>query len=120
MDYSLLDRLHSHLIYKPITPPVACTLTDFRLRLSLILSLVLSLAAALPFTRCSLAAFISFGAEVRTCLICVGTRSSVLLLDDCCGDKSHGADKVGTDSSRESKDETSVVVLCDSICPIIK
>ena len=33
-----------------------------------------SLAAARSFERCSFAAFMSLGALVRSCLMCVGTR----------------------------------------------
>ena len=69
-------------------------------------SLFLSLAEAFPLARFSLAVFISFGADVRTCLIWVGTRSLPCLVIDFCKDISQGAVKVGTDSSRESNDES--------------
>lgn len=87
-----------------ITQLPARTVTDF----GLFLSLFFSLAEAFPLARFSLAAFKSFGADVRTCLIWVGTRS---LATDFCIDISQGAVKVETDSSRESNFESPGAVL---------
>jgi hypothetical protein len=76
------------------------------------LFLVLSLAATLPFARCSLAAFISFGAKVRTCFIWVGTRPLARLTDNFPVGTTHGIVKVGTDWSKDSRNENSGAVLC--------
>lgn len=76
-------------------------------------SFFLRFASALPFVRCSLEAFISFGTVVRSCLICVGTNkvpgAPGLELDVCAGCDSHEARRTGTDSNKDKKDSKSGV-----------
>lgn len=66
-------------------------------RLGLDFSLAVALAADLPLFLSSLAAFISLGADVRSCLTRVGT------IPHCREGNSHDAAKAGTDSRSESK-----------------
>jgi len=76
-------------------------------------SFFLRFASALPFVLCSLEAFISFGTDVRSCLICVGTNKAPnslgLGLDACAGCDSHEARRIGTDSNRDKYDSKSGV-----------
>ena len=52
-------------------------------------SFFLRFASALPFVRCALTAFMSFGTVVCSCLICVGTNKPLnspgLELEVCSG-----------------------------------
>lgn len=52
-------------------------------------------ATALAFDLCSLALFISLGADVWTCLICVGTSCGVSWVSE---GQSQGALRMGTES----------------------
>ena len=77
-------------------------------------SFFLRFASALPLARCSLAAFMSFGTVVDSCLMCVGTNNAPnspgLELEVCSGWDNHAARRTGTESSRDWKASNSGVV----------
>ena len=68
-----------------------------------------SFAAARSFDRFSFEAFISFGALVRSCLMCVGTNVTDAHV---AGADSHGAIGSGTDSSSDINAENFGAELC--------
>jgi hypothetical protein len=72
------------------------------------LHFALSFAAALPAALFSFAAFMSFGAVVRTCLMCVGVKLLHCVSSD---GVNHCALSVGTESNRGPKEANSGVSL---------